>query len=101
MRRIEEREAEYGKRMIEVKVRFWTDNIAEGEGRILPKVCWERGVVRMERNDAHSITPDYPVPFNSMTEILPKIEQVLKTHGIKVVRTKTAKGLYTTIDKIC
>lgn len=101
MRRIEEREAKFGKRMIEVKVRFWTNNIAEKEGEIRPKVCWERGVVRMERNNVHGITPEYPVPFNSMTEILPKIEHVLKIHGIKVVRTKTAKGLYTTIDKIC
>lgn len=100
MRRIEEREAEYGKRMIEVKVRFWTDSIAEGEGKILQKVCWESGVVRMERNNVHGIIPEYPVPFNSMTEILPKIEQVLKIHGIKVVRKETAKGLYTTIDKI-
>lgn len=94
MERIGEREAEYGKRMIEVKVRFWTDDIAEGEGKIRPKVCWESGVVRMERNDLHGIDPEYPKPFNTMTEILPKIEQVLKVHGIKVVRKETAKRLY-------
>ena len=29
---VESREAKYGEKMIEVKVRFWTDKIAEGEG---------------------------------------------------------------------
>ena len=28
---VESREAKYGENMIEVKVRFWTDEIAEGE----------------------------------------------------------------------
>lgn len=99
MRKAEDLDAEYSKRMIEVKVRFGTDNICEGR-RIIPKVCWESGVVSIERNDVHDITPGHPVPFDSMTEILPKIEQVLETHGVKVVRKETVKGLYTTIDKI-
>jgi hypothetical protein len=60
----------------------------------------------MECNNVHDITTGSPVPFNSMTEILPKIERVLKAHGVKVVRKKTAKGktakgLYITKDKIC
>ena len=29
---IESREAKYGERMIEVRIRFWTDEITEGEG---------------------------------------------------------------------
>ena len=31
------REAKHGKKMIEVRVRFWTDDIANEEDRILPK----------------------------------------------------------------
>jgi hypothetical protein len=34
---IQDREAKYSERMIEVKVRFWTDGIAEGKGIIRPK----------------------------------------------------------------
>jgi len=78
----ESRAAKWGERMIEVKVRFWTDGIAEGKGRIKPKHAWTSGVIRMERNEPHSITPDYPHPFNSLMEIPGVIEKVLMQHGI-------------------
>lgn len=78
------REAEWGKRMIEVKVRFWTDNIAEGKGMVHPKHAWASGVVRIERNDIHGIVPEDPVHFNSLMEIAAALEKVLIQHGIKI-----------------
>jgi hypothetical protein len=33
---VETREAKLGKRMIEVRVRFWTNDLADGKGRIRP-----------------------------------------------------------------
>jgi hypothetical protein len=81
---VETREAEYGKRMIEVKVRLWTDDLADGTGRIRPKHAWGAGVVRMTRNDAHEIVPGKPLPFNSLMEIPSKIEKVLIDHGIEI-----------------
>jgi hypothetical protein len=60
---VEELEAKHGQKMIEVKLRFWTNEIAEGDGMIRPKHAWASGVVRMERNAAHGITPDSPLPF--------------------------------------
>ncbi len=68
--------------MIEVKVRFWTNDLAVGKGKIRPKHAWGSGVVRIDRNDSHGITPGDPVPFNSLSEIPPKIEKVLIDHGI-------------------
>jgi hypothetical protein len=68
--------------MIEVKIRFWTDGIAEGEDMILPRNAWAAGVVRIERNDSHDLIPDDPVPFNSLMEIPGVIERVLIAHGI-------------------
>lgn len=89
---VQSREAKYGERMIEVKVRFWTDQIAEGEGQILPKHAWTSGVVRMERNESHSIIPKDPRPFNSLMELPQVIERVLIEHGIVLHRLgKTAK----------
>ena len=89
---IESREAKYGERMIEVKVRFWTDEIAEGEGQIKPKHAWTAGVVRMHPNESHGIVPEYPRPFNSLMEIPAVIEKVLIEHGITLHRvTKMAK----------
>ena len=83
---IESREAKYGERMIEVRIRFWTDEIAEGEGQIRPKHAWTSGVVRMQRNESHGITPKNPRPFNSLMDIPGVVEKVLIQHGIKLHR---------------
>jgi hypothetical protein len=44
-----QRKAQQGERMIEVKIRFWTNDIADGKGNIFPKHAWSSGVVRMEK----------------------------------------------------
>ena len=79
---IHEKEAKYGEKMIEVKVRFWTNDIAKGEGQIKPKHAWTSGVIRMERNESHDVIPMYPRPFNSLMEVPAVIEKVLVEHGI-------------------
>ena len=89
---IQSREAKYGERMIEVRVRFFTDGIAEGEGEIMPKHGWTSGVVSMARNESHGISPKNPRPFNSLMDLPRIIERVLIEHGVKLHRTgKTAK----------
>jgi len=89
---IENREAKHGERMLELKVRFWTNEIAEGKGQIMPKHAWTSGVVRMQHNESHGISPKYPIPFNSLMELPQVIERVLIQHGIKLHRDgKTAK----------
>jgi hypothetical protein len=74
-------EAKHGEKMIEVKIRFWTDKLAPG-GQILPKHGWTSGVVRMESNPSHGISPKNPRPFNSLLDVGSVIEQVLIEHGI-------------------
>jgi hypothetical protein len=97
MLNIEEQEAEYGERMIEIKVRFWTNDITEevgvprGKGKIRPKHAWGSGVVRIKRNRSHSIEPSKTRPFNSMMELSAAIEQVLIDHGIKIHRSRKMK----------
>jgi len=81
---VESREAKYGEKMIEVKVRFWTDEIAEGEGQIKPKHAWTAGMVRMHRNKSHGIIPKDTRPFNSLMELPSVIEKVLIEHRIKL-----------------
>jgi hypothetical protein len=39
---IESREAAQGERMIEVKLRFWTNDLA-ARGNVIPKHAWTRG----------------------------------------------------------
>jgi hypothetical protein len=52
------------KKMIEIKVRFWTNDLAP-EGAVLPKTARSSGVVRIESNAAHGITSGKARPFNS------------------------------------
>ncbi len=91
-----EREAVHGRKMIEVKVRFWTNGIAEGEGKIIPKECWDAGVVRLTSNKSHDITPQKPIMFHSLMDITAKIEKALMSHGIKLHLGSRNRKLYKT-----
>ncbi len=93
---LEEREAEQGERMIEVKVRFWTNNIAEGKGIILPKHAWSSGVVRMEKNTSHGIIPKSPVVFHTLMDLPSVIERVLIEHEIILHRSRKMKKYFDT-----
>ena len=75
------REAKHGEKMVEIKVRFWTDGIEEA-GQILPKHAWSSGVVRVARNKSHSIVPGRPRPFNSLMELGSVIERVIIEHDL-------------------
>ncbi len=81
---IEAREAAQGNKMIEIRVRLWTNDLAGGEGKIRPKHAWSSGVVRMSSNPAHGIKPQNPRPFNSTSELSGVIERVLIEHGVKL-----------------
>jgi hypothetical protein len=69
--------APQGQRMIEVKIRFWTNDIADGDGMIYAKHAWASGVVRMQSNHSHEIVPSDPVPFHSLLDIGRAIEKTL------------------------
>jgi hypothetical protein len=73
--------AKHGEKMIELKLCFWTNNIAP-RGKVLPKHGRSRGVVRIQSNKAHGIVAGGPTPFNSLMEIGAVIEKVLIKHGI-------------------
>ena len=59
------REAKHGEKMIEVKIRFWTDELSSQPGTVIPKHAWTSGVVRIQGNKAHGIVPGKPNTFNS------------------------------------
>lgn len=84
MVKLKERQAKRGQKMIEVKVRFFTNDIATQGGRIIPKECWDSGVVRIARNKAHGIVPIEPIPFNSLLDLPAKMEQLFLKSAIKL-----------------
>jgi len=75
-------EAKHGEKMIEVKIRFWTNDIASELGKVVPKHAWSSGVVRMEANKSHSIVPTRPRPFHSLMDMGAVVERVLIENGI-------------------
>lgn len=79
---IEMREAKHGEKMIEIKLRFWTDDIAPEEGKIIPKHARTSGVVSIEPNRSHGITAKNPTPFRSLLDVGSIIEKVLIDHGV-------------------
>lgn len=82
MARPQSRKAPQGEKMIEVKVRFWTNDLAGAAGEIVPKHAWASGVVRMETNASHGITPGRPAPFHSLMDLPAVLERVLIAHGV-------------------
>jgi hypothetical protein len=87
---IEAREAKYGEKMIEVKVRFWTDGLSE-PGQIIPKHGLTGGVVRMKSNKTHGIDGGKARVFNSLLDVGAVIEKVLIDHGIVLHVNDTMK----------
>jgi len=82
---VEQREAKHGEKMIEIKVRFWTDQIAPEEGHIKPRHCWDSGLVRIKSNKSHGLEPqDKAVMFRSLMDIARAIEDCFTENGIKI-----------------
>jgi hypothetical protein len=81
--------------MIELKVRFWTNDITEGEGQIVPKHAWASGVVRMEPNPSHGISPKSPAPFHSLLDLPAVMEKVLIAHGVTLHISRRMKKYLT------
>ena len=75
-------EAKQGEKMIEIKLRFWTNDIAQEQGKVIPKNAWTAGVARIERNKSHGIEPSKPLPFHSLLDVGAVIEKVLIEHGV-------------------
>jgi hypothetical protein len=89
------RKAQKNERMIEVKLRFFTNKIADNEGEVIPKNAWAAGFVRMEKNETHGISPKSPLPFGSLLDVGAVIEKVLINHGIVLHPSTKMKRYFT------
>jgi hypothetical protein len=85
--------AKIGERMLTVTVRFWTNNIARGKGRIKPRNAWTSGTVRIEPNEPHGIRSRQDVKFHSLLTLPAAIEKVLIQNGITLHPATDAKYL--------
>ncbi len=89
-------DAKQGEKMIEVKLRFWTNDISPEKGKVVPKHALAAGMVRMEGNKSHGIVPGTPRPFNSLLDVGAVIEKVLIEHGIVLHVGRKMKKYFST-----
>ena len=87
------RVAKHGEKMIEIRIRFWTDAIAKKKGEIVPKHAWDGGVVVMDGNRAHGIDPAAPQPFNSILDLPSTLAKVLTQHGVILHTSRKSRKL--------
>lgn len=74
------KEPTWGKRMIKVSVRFWTDSLPDDADN---KTAWEYGQIDLIGNAHKGIKSDQ-IFFDRMTDLVPKIGKLFTRNGIKL-----------------
>jgi hypothetical protein len=90
------RKAAPNEKMIELRIRLWTNNISETAGEIIPKHAWDSGMIYMQRNASHGIEPKKPKPFHSLMGLTASIEKVLINHGVQLRQSRTTRKYFET-----
>ena len=78
----EGKKVRHEERMIEVKISFWTNDIASVEDNIVPKHAQSSGLISVEPSEAHEIVPASPIAFHSLMDITSALEKALIENGI-------------------
>jgi hypothetical protein len=89
-------EAKQGKKMIEVRLRFFTNKIASQSDKIIPKHAWTQGLVYMQGNKSHGIATGAKRHFYSMLDIGQVIERVLIDHEVVLLPSRKMEKYMTT-----
>lgn len=88
-----DRKPKYGKKTIELTVRFWTNDISDKEDHIVPKVCWEHGMITLKKNETHGLEVRKRA-FKSIAHLSRAVEELLKASKVKVLHGRYTKPLY-------
>ncbi|MCK4445140.1 MAG: hypothetical protein KAW09_11390 [Thermoplasmata archaeon] len=84
-----------GKRMIELRIRFWTNDIdGNPKGTITQKVCWDSGYVYVVKNNSHGIESKGQSRFRGLCELLGSVEKVLRKQNIKLQMGARTQEVY-------
>mgnify|MGYP006908215320 CR=1 FL=1 len=83
----------YGEKMIEVSVRFWTNDIASEKGQLVPKHAWDSGMVAVPRNKTHGLGGVEPMAFTSILELTKVIADALAKQGVTLHMGRKSRRL--------
>jgi len=87
-------DATRGERMIELRVRFWTNGIASEPGTIVPRHAWDSGTVELRSNESHGIVSRQALHFYSLAELPSIIEKTLINNGVTLHADKHSQELF-------
>lgn len=87
----EVKKLDWGKNMIKVTVRFWTDHLPSGTTKQFDwkKTAWEFGKIELNANDQRDIKGD-EIMFNALEEFMPKFAELFKRNNINLVKNVQA-----------
>jgi hypothetical protein len=88
------KQAKTNEKMIELRIRLWTNAIAKTKGEIIPKHAWDSGMIYMQRNSSHGIEPKKTRPFHSLMGLTASIEKVLIEHGVQLHPSRTTRKYF-------
>jgi hypothetical protein len=75
-----------GERMIEVRLKFFTDELSGRPGYIVPGYCWDHGVVVVSANQAHEVkVGGNPLIFHTLDGIPDAVTRALHRSGVTLV----------------
>ena len=78
-----ELQAVHGQKTIRLRVVLWTNDIAAQPGHVVPKKCWDSGVVFIKPNRLHDIEASDGTPFNKWADLPAAIEAELSKAGVE------------------
>ena len=91
-------QAQLGEKMLEIRIRLWTDQIAETKGEIVPKHALDAGIVYMTRNKSHGIQSSESEKFHSLLGLPAAIERLLLKNQIKLHLGRHSKKYHASQD---
>ncbi len=81
-----ERKVRRPDKTIKVELDFWTNDIASDKSKVVPKVCWDFGMIHILENQGHGLKAKRNIPFYFLTELASKIEESFEGAGIKMLK---------------
>jgi hypothetical protein len=94
-------EARRGERTISLRINFFTNNLGQEPGKVIPKHASEQGMVALRPNASHGIGSSPGIPFHSLAGLLVAIEDLLIREGITLHPNGTSRQYMASADVAC
>lgn len=83
------------KKMIQIRIHLFTNDLAPQKGAVLPKHAWELGWISLPANRKHGIPAGHNKRFKTLLQLPAKIEELLKENGITIHLSASKKYMTT------